>query len=206
VVDLEATQAIVSALTPRGIPVIVDEVYHGLYHDRSQPSAATLDGDVIVIGSASKALSLSGLRLGWLIDADDRRRERLFDIRAYFSISNTAVGEVLGAFALPRADAVIGRTRDNVFRNLARLEVFLADSAEFISCVRPRGSTVAFPCLKSGMDARPFCSACADAGVLLVPGDCFGWPSHFRLGYGKDPDSFSEGLTRVSDVLARVLC
>jgi aspartate/methionine/tyrosine aminotransferase len=59
----------------------------------------------------------------------------------------------------------------------------------------------AFPRLRSGADARPFCVAAAAAGVLVAPGDCFGVPSHFRIGFGAVEHRFSEALTRLDDVL-----
>jgi aspartate/methionine/tyrosine aminotransferase len=197
-----AIQALAAALTSRGVPLLVDEVYHGLYHDAPVPSAARLDGDVIVVGSMSKSLSLSGLRTGWLIDRNRERLDALIDVRTYFSISNSAAGERLAAFALTHAESVIGRTRAAVGRNLALLDALFERHADLLSWVRPRGSTVAFPAFTDGRSARPFCLACAEAGVLVVPGDCFGCPPHFRLGYGGDPDAFVAGLARVDALLA----
>jgi aspartate/methionine/tyrosine aminotransferase len=202
VADPREIEKLVAELTPRGIPLLVDEVYHGLYHDAPAPSAAALDGDVIIVGSMSKSLSLSGLRTGWLIDRSPERLEGLIDVRSYFSISNSAAGEHLAAFALTHAEPVIGRTREAVGRNLDLLDGFFARHADVLSWVRPGGSTVAFPAFTDGRDARPFCLACAQAGVLVVPGDCFGCPPHFRLGYGGDPGMFAAGLARVEALLS----
>ena len=54
----------------------------------------------------------------------------------------------------------------------------------------------AFPWLLSGENARPFCQAAAERGILLAPGDCFDTPSHFRLGFAAAGDNFSEALDR----------
>jgi aspartate/methionine/tyrosine aminotransferase len=51
------------ALASREIPLLVDEVYHPLYFGAAAPSAARLR-NTIVVGDMSKALSLSGLRIG----------------------------------------------------------------------------------------------------------------------------------------------
>jgi aspartate/methionine/tyrosine aminotransferase len=59
----------------------------------------------------------------------------------------------------------------------------------------------AFPLLLSGEDSRPFCEALVEKGVLLAPGDCFGMPSHFRLGFGAASDRFSTGLERFCQFL-----
>ena len=61
--------------------------------------------------------------------------------------------------------------------------------------VEPQGGTTAFPWLLSGEDARPFCRAAAERGILLVPGDCYDMPSHFRLGFATvPPDGFAKAL------------
>src|SRR5688572_10302799 len=46
-------------LAARGIPLIVDEVYHPLYHSAAVPSAAQLP-NTIVLGDFAKALSIPG--------------------------------------------------------------------------------------------------------------------------------------------------
>src|SRR5882672_4931517 len=53
----------------RGIKFVSDEVYHPIYHGRETNSAAALPR-ATVLGSFSKALSLSGLRIGWMIERD----------------------------------------------------------------------------------------------------------------------------------------
>jgi hypothetical protein len=52
----------------------------------------------------------------------------------------------------------------------------------------------AFPWLMSGEDARPFCQAATEHGLLFVPGDCFDVPSHFRLGFSAAGEDFPRGL------------
>jgi len=57
----------------------------------------------------------------------------------------------------------------------------------------------AFPWLVSGEDARPFCQAAADRGILLAPGDCFEVPSHFRLGFAAAGAEFPKALERFGE-------
>jgi aspartate/methionine/tyrosine aminotransferase len=45
------------------------EVFHRLYFGSEQASAAAVPG-VIVVGDMSKGLTLPGLRLSWIVDAD----------------------------------------------------------------------------------------------------------------------------------------
>lgn len=73
-------RTLAEALASRGISLIVDEVYHPLYFTGDAPSAASLTGgavrgNTLVLGDFAKALSIPGLRIGWLIDRDAQRRE-----------------------------------------------------------------------------------------------------------------------------------
>jgi aspartate/methionine/tyrosine aminotransferase len=65
-----------------------------------------------------------------------------------------------------------------------------------LGCISPQGGMTAFPWLVSGENARPFCQACTERGILLAPGDCFDAPSHFRLGFAAAGDNFSKALGR----------
>ena len=82
----------------RGIQFVSDEVYHPIYHGTETNSAAVLP-HAIVLGSFSKALSLSGLRVGWIIDRDAARQRQYADARGYFTISNSPLTEHLAAVA-----------------------------------------------------------------------------------------------------------
>ena len=59
-------------LEQRLIPLVVDEVYYPLYHSAPPSASAAKLSNTIVVGDLSKALSLPGLRVGWLIDRDAR--------------------------------------------------------------------------------------------------------------------------------------
>jgi aspartate/methionine/tyrosine aminotransferase len=59
----------------------------------------------------------------------------------------------------------------------------------------------AFPRLRGVSDARPFCIAAAERGVLLAPGDCFGSPAHFRIGFGLEMPRYGEALDILGETL-----
>ena len=187
----------------RGVQLVVDEVYHPIFFGEAAPSAARLP-NATVIHDMSKALCLSGLRLGWIVDHDPARRAEYTNARCYFTISNSPVTEHIGTAALRRRDAILGRVRAVASANRAELSAFADKHAAFLSCQLPEGGLTAFPLLRSGADARPLCEAAARRGVLLAPGDCFGMPSHFRIGFGSSGERFAEGLARLDEVLASV--
>ena len=185
----------------RGIQLVSDEVYHPIYHGRTTQSAARLP-HATVIHDFSKAFPLSGVRTGWMIEHDQKRRERYWNARTYFSISNNTAGEILAEIAMRNRHIVLGKTQETASRNLRQLDAFMAEHSETLAWIRPQGGTTAFPWLLSGEDAKPFCQAAAERGLLLVPGECYDMPAHFRLGFANvAPDTFPRALDRLGELV-----
>ncbi len=177
----------------RGIQLVSDEVYHPIYHGRQTQSAARLS-HATVIADLSKAFSIAGVRTGWMIEHDAQRRQQYWNARAYFSICNTTTGEILSEIAIRKRDAVLGKAQEAASRNLKLLDSFMAGHRDVLGWIPPRGGMTAFPWLVSGENARPFCQAATERGILLAPGDCFDAPSHFRLGFAAAGENFSKAL------------
>ena len=195
------TARLAASLGERGIPLVVDEIYHPLYFGTQNPSAAKL-ANAIVVGDLSKTFSLSGLRVGWIIDRDPLRRERLIDLRGYFTISGSPLTEAIAAHALTHRDAILSRLNDVARANLVLLNWLMDDHRHVIGWVPPRGGMMGFPWLLDKSNARGLCQALAREGVLMAPGDCFDAPEHFRVGFGTQASGFQEALEIASRILA----
>lgn len=182
----------------RGIQLVSDEVFHPIYHGRKTKSASRLP-QATVIHDFSKAFALAGLRTGWMIEHDRKRRERCWNARTYFSISNNSAGEMLAEIAMRRRDMVLAKTQEAASLNLEHLDRFMAGHRDTLGWIRPQGGMTAFPWLESGENARPFCQAAAEQGILLAPGDCFEVPSHFRLGFAATGREFPQALDRFGE-------
>jgi aspartate/methionine/tyrosine aminotransferase len=178
-----------------GIQLVSDEVYHPIYHGRQTKSAARLP-HATVISDLSKAFSIPGVRTGWMIEHDAKRREQYWTARTYFSICNTTTGEILSEIAIRKREVVLGKTQEAASRNLKLLELFMEDHREMLGWIPPQGGMTAFPWLVSGENDRAFCQAATECGILLAPGDCFDAPSHFRLGFAAAGKNFSKALDR----------
>jgi aspartate/methionine/tyrosine aminotransferase len=193
VMPADEQRRLAELLAARGIALIADEVYHPLYHGAAMPSAVKLPG-AIVLGDFAKALSLPGLRIGWIIDADDDRRDALMHLRSYFTISGSPLTETIGAHVLGHAAEVLARLQAVTRANLGLLTKFMDQHREWLGWTPPAGGTTCFPWLRDGRDARPLCERLAKHGVLVAPGDCFGMPSHFRIGFGALTSGYEEAL------------
>ncbi|HEV2113980.1 MAG TPA: aminotransferase class I/II-fold pyridoxal phosphate-dependent enzyme, partial [Terriglobales bacterium] len=184
----------------RGIQLVNDEVYHPIYHGPAARSVSRLP-HATVIHDFSKAFPMSGIRAGWMIEHDAKRRERYWNARAYFSVSNNTAGEILAEIAMRHRDIVLGRTQQTATQNLRQLAAFMAEHRETLGWIPPGGGMTAFPWLISGENSRAFCIAAAEQGVLLAPGDCFDAPSHFRLGFAAETDKFPDALGRLGELV-----
>jgi aspartate/methionine/tyrosine aminotransferase len=187
----------------RDVRFVCDEVYHPIYHGPMMRSASRLP-HATVLGDFSKALCLSGLRIGWMVERDHRRREEVLNARSYFTVSGTALGERVAALAARHRESIYERARHVAQANLALLDPLFATHADILRWVRPAGGMTAFPWLASGVNAREFCRSLAQRGVLIVPGDCFGMPAHFRIGLAASGDRFRSAIERFTAFLETI--
>jgi aspartate/methionine/tyrosine aminotransferase len=177
----------------RGIQLVSDEVYHPIHHSEKVQSAARLPR-ATVINDFSKAFSLPGLRMGWIIEHDAQRRERYWNARAFSTVCSSSLGDFLAEIAANNRMAIIGRAQEVTSRNLRVLTEFMHKNESVFGWIPPRGGMVGFPWMKDGQNARAFCLAAAGEGVLLTPGDVYDQPEHFRIGMGVSGDAFLEAI------------
>lgn len=191
----EELQALHDFAAEHGIQLVSDEVYHPIYHGTPSKSAARLPY-ATVISDLSKAFSIAGVRTGWMIERDAKRRQQYWTARAYFSICNTTTGEMLAEIAIRKHDAVLAKAQEAATRNLKLVDRFMAEHREVFGWIPPQGGMTAFPWLLNGEKDRVFCQAVAERGILLAPGDCFDSPGHFRLGFAASGENFPKALER----------
>lgn len=212
VVEPAVLRRLADATRVVGGRLLCDEVYHPLRTDLANGpsfggrvlSAADVVPEALVVGDLSKALSLPGLRLGWLIDREPKGRLRAFDAHAYFCIAHSPLCERLAEIALENSETLLARCRAAIAENVARFAGLVERHERLLAWIPPRGGTTAFPWLLDTEDAHPFCETMAERGVLLAPGECFGSPRHFRVGFGGDPAVFARGVELLSaELVAR---
>ncbi len=120
-------------------------------------------------------------------------------------MGGAAEGRGVGwAFITPVAahsKKIYARARHVALQNLALLDRLVAQHGDLLHWLRPRGGMTAFPWLTDGADARDFCRGLAKTGVLIVPGDCFGQPSHFRVGFAASGERFPLAMERFAEFL-----
>lgn len=184
--------------------VLSDEVYRGLDQEGegTTVSVADLYEKGISIGSMSKAFSLAGLRLGWIVG----RADLLHAIsvhRDYNTISVGMIDDLFAAIALESRGAVLARSRAITRENLAILDEWVAEEPA-VSWVKPQSGTTALLACDLDMGSEAFCTRLLEeTGVLLVPGSAFGMEGSVRIGYANNAQVLREGLAALSDFLAK---
>ncbi|MGA9019066.1 MAG: aminotransferase class I/II-fold pyridoxal phosphate-dependent enzyme [Candidatus Cybelea sp.] len=203
IIDDKTMEALHDFAAERGVQFVCDEVYHPIYHGPTMASASRL-ASATIVGDLSKAFALSGLRIGWIVESDQRRRDLYLTAREYFTVSNSPITEFLGEIAVRHRQAILERTRDVARTHIELLEQVLEEHAAVVGCVRPGGGMTAFPWLVSGADSRKFCECAAAQGLLLAPGDCFGVRDHFRISFGVGREWYAGAMQRLGELLSQL--
>ncbi|MFQ3184680.1 MAG: aspartate/methionine/tyrosine aminotransferase [Alteromonas macleodii] len=182
--------------------VLCDEVYRGTEQGDPVPSIVDLYDKGISTGSTSKAFSLAGLRLGWIVGG-----EGLLDAceihRDYTTISVGMVDDYFAAMALEVKTDVLDRSRKITRGNLAILDDWVQQEPK-ARYVKPLAGTTAFVALDVGMTSYDQCVALLkNTGVMFTPGSALGVEGYVRIGFACYPDVLKEGLARVSVWLAK---
>ena len=179
--------------------LLCDEVYRLLAND-PLPPVASFGAHGISTTSLTKAYGLAGLRFGW-IAGPEPLIERAWRWKDYTTISPALVGQHVAKQALGRDEEMI-LTENRELAAAHRDRVAAWVDRHDLGWHEPVGVN-AFPTVPDGFtDGRDFCrTVVEDAGVVLAPGDLFGFPDRFRIGFGLPTDELETGLDRVSSVI-----
>lgn len=192
-----ALERLVALARDRDAWILCDEVYRGTEQEAPAPSIADLYERGISTGSTSKAFSLAGLRLGWIV-GPPALLEAVEVHRDYTTISVGMLDDHFAALALTHADAILARSRGIVRANLRLLADWVAAEPR-ASMVTPRAGTTALLALDAGLPSYELCETLLrDTGVMFTPGSVMDMEGYLRIGYACAGDVLEEGLTRVS--------
>lgn len=198
VLDAASLDAVARIAEETGIYVICDDVYNRLVYasgyERFAVRHSELREQTVVIDSFSKPWAMTGWRLGWLAAAAPVEAEiakaHQYMVSSAVSFEMDAAAYALDVDPAPMLEVYRGR----------RARVIAALSAMGLEVTEPKGAFYAFPSIaKTGLTSEEFCiRAIREAGVGLVPGDCFGAEGFVRLSYCVADEQLNEGLDRLA--------
>ena len=183
-----------------GAYILVDEVYRGIVSDEKYNTTSIVDlyEKGISSSSLSKAFSLAGLRVGWVI-APKNVIENINHHREYNTISVSILDDYFASIAI--------ENREKIFkRNIRKREVGLEVLKEWlkiephISCVIPNGATSAFIHYDLEMSSYELCKKLLkDTGILFLPGETLEMDKFLRMGYCNNPEKLKITLNLFSN-------
>lgn len=193
------------AICGLGIPVISDEIYHGLVYGGTGRSSLEFTNDTYVLNGFSKLFAMTGWRLGYIIAPPEEMRA-LQVLQQNFFISPNAVAQRAGVTAL---NSEHGEIEDMRQRYDARRKYLLGRLPELGLGfgVEPMGAFYFFINTShiDGDSYRLAFDILEQAGVAVTPGIDFGdrGEGHLRISYANSMENITEGMNRLERYLRR---
>ncbi|WP_049927597.1 aminotransferase class I/II-fold pyridoxal phosphate-dependent enzyme [Halopiger goleimassiliensis] len=193
----ETLEALYDLASDADAYLFCDEVYRKLA-EQPHPPAASLGPRAISTAGLSKAYGLAGLRFGWLV-ADREVIDAAWNWKDYTTISPPTISQHVASQALEREDEILAENRAHAVDHRERVREFV--DRHDLEWYEPVGVNV-FVTIPEGFESgRAFCEAVLEEGVVLAPGEFFGHPDRFRIGFGLPTGELETGLERIEGVL-----
>jgi aspartate/methionine/tyrosine aminotransferase len=192
------------SLADLDVPVVSDEIYHGLVYEGDEHSMLEYSSDAYVLNGFSKRFAMTGWRLGYLIVPHHSVRT-MQNLQQNFSISANAFVQRAGIAALEQAGPDIERMRQTYDRR-RRLMVDVMREAGLGIKVMPRGAFYVFADVSAYTDdsLRFAFEILEQAHVGVTPGVDYGKAGRqaIRLSYAASDDTIREAARRIGSFLA----
>ncbi|TXH76842.1 PLP-dependent aminotransferase family protein [Thiobacillus sp.] len=196
---------LVKMLAERDIPLVEDDIYGDLAHDRIRPHAIKAydtTSNVLYCGSFSKTLA-PGCRVGWLVPG--RWGQEVSQLKYVSSMATATLPQLALAEYLVsgRYERHLVRLRRTVESNLLRAQTLIARHFPHDTRVsRPQGGFLLWVQMPQDCDAMRLYQAAINEGISISPGPLFSpqekFRNCFRLSVALPWDS------RVDNALARL--
>lgn len=203
-------QGLVDLLSKHDCWLISDEIYERLNFSGTahlSPGAVEALGErTITINGFSKAYSMTGWRIGYLV-AKGPVMKTISKLQQHM---NTNVAPFVQKAALAALSLPLGFL-DDYNRQLAGNAKYLADavagSPNLRLCPSEGGLFAFLDIAKTGLASDAFCSALIERhAVAATPGISFGsaWDDHVRVSLATDPADYAEGVDRLTSFASEI--
>ena len=204
----EDLEKIAKVIIEHDLLAISDEIYSELTYVGSHCSIASLPNmkeRTIVVNGFSKAFSMTGWRLGYIL-APESIMEQIKKIHQFVIMCAPTPSQFAGLEALRKGDEDILRMKEEYDR---RRKYLLSEFARLgLPCFEPKGAFYIFPCVASfNMSSEDFClRLLEEERLVLVPGTAFGESGEgfVRISYAYSLEALKEALSRLERFLNRL--
>ncbi|MFV0479439.1 MAG: pyridoxal phosphate-dependent aminotransferase [Anaerorhabdus sp.] len=208
VMTFQDYEPLVPIIKEKGILVLSDEIYAELSYVEEPCTLAQFESikdQVIILNGFSKAYSMTGWRLGYLL-ANSIFIKAMNDIHEYAVMCASTISQYAGIEALKNGDrdceihrSSFEQRRNFIVNGLKRLG---------FSCHLPDGAFYVFPSIQStGLSSEEFCERLLkEEKVAVVPGTAFGQcgEGYIRISYAYSIDEIKEALHRIEKFLKKL--
>ena len=197
-------QTILAHCRKYGIWIIADDVYERLYYGNAPCAPSFLEQTnaedrLVSTNSFSKAWSMTGWRLGWIV-APPLLMSDLGKLIEYNTSCSPVFIQRAGVVAIERGEATVARTLAR-FRSARDFLVGALAELPGVEIAAPAGAMYAFFRLRALSDSLTFCKQLVrEAKLGLAPGSAFGpeGEGFVRWCFASETARLAEGVARFS--------
>lgn len=183
--------------------VVSDEIYNELYYTKAKPASLSDRYErTVVIGGLSKAMSMTGWRLGWLAGPAEVVKSALV-LHGYVTTCASTVSQKAALAAwTDEAESARGLHRRTFRERRDHLLARVRDDLG-LSAVEPEGAFYMMVDVREYGSSVEVAEKLLERRVITVPGAAFGaeGEGYLRVSFCADPETLSEGVRRMKEAL-----
>ncbi|KAF4452212.1 hypothetical protein F53441_4952 [Fusarium austroafricanum] len=145
----ETLQQVRDLAREHNIVLFGDEVFRPLFHGDTPtpPSVVSLGySKTVSTGSVSKAYSLPGIRVGWIISPDDAILQQIIAARDYTTLNVSRIDDAVALMALSKdvRPKILEQNLSAGAKNIQQYDEFVKRNSDRCRWIRPRGGGTGF--------------------------------------------------------------
>ncbi|MBR6041439.1 MAG: pyridoxal phosphate-dependent aminotransferase [Paludibacteraceae bacterium] len=188
-------------LVELNIPIISDEIYHGLVYDGKAHSVLEFTENAFVINGFSKKYAMTGLRLGYIIAPKEYMRAlQIMQQNLFICAPSNAQEGALAALRCEEAQQDVEK-RKEIYNERRIYLINRLRAMGFVIETEPKGAFYVFANAKKfTSDSFKFAfDVLENAHVGITPGVDFGTngEGYVRLSYANSIENIKEGMDRL---------
>ena len=193
-------------LSDFNIPIVSDEIYHGLVYGDKAHSILEVTSNAFVLGGFSKLYAMTGLRLGYVIAPREYVRS-MQKMQQNLFICASSTAQRAGLEALRSADKDVERMRETYDKRRIYL-IHRLKSMGFSIKVEPTGAFYVFVNVKhlTNDSYKLAFDILEKAHVGVTPGIDFGenGEGFIRFSYANSIENIEKGMNRLENYLKEI--
>lgn len=202
------TDTMFKELASLNIPIISDEIYHGLVYNGKAYSVLEFTDNAFVINGFSKKYAMTGLRMGFIIAPKEYMHSlQIMQQNLFICAPSGAQEGALAALTNPDAETDV-QCRRNIYDERRKYLIKELRDMGFVIETEPQGAFYIFANAKKfTSDSYKFAfEVLENAHVGITPGIDFGsnGEGYVRFSYANSLENIKEGVRRLKEYLSRL--